>query len=875
MSLYLTNLKTMKAFLIFFAAQILTYTSWSQENTTVYYTPVAMPKNLENVYIGQFDTKLLAADLATLLTDATGKKFNTRVYDGKAAKNGVFLLLDNNENYIGNEQGRMETNGKDYIIFKAKFTTGLSYAMYSWLEELGFHFYLPGNNWTIVPKLSGIFQKNIISTSYKPFFKYRVFGGNGGVMRIKGLDENLQNEQDWMLWYRRNRMGSEYGNIDGHAGEAFNDNFKELIIKDPSILAPVNGKRTYRIDGKLDPTNKKGVALFANWITEEYIKNKKVLPSFLPAKKFQSVDAGDGLNYCYTPDCMRRFKSVSDQSFSIVNESARAIKKSDTSAGVSTYAYTERADTPGIAIEKNVHVQVVASAFQNISTTAGLMQRWSAKSNNISQYDYLNITVWRADHPHFNLNLYHKYLLFVKKLNVDGMHYETSKSNFASGILQYFILQFLNTPYTSVNKKLNEFCSKSFGPAALPIKKLFEEWYFSNVHLDTNYDYPTFYADELGRFIQYIRDAENARGLNAAERKRINELKAYIIFLCNMYELRTEHESQKKFAATPLLRNEKVKEILNYTWQFYQSGIFHNTQLSDLLAANLTQNEKQEWNYSTKDFSRFKNAKTTVLVENNFQIMAAKFLPLAKPLYNLPDSFFEANVKYSADSIKISTTDESALANFMYPISFYCAAPGNIKIVYQTARSLVPSLQKTSVAIIAIEKNDYSYLKYNYINKENSKGVVNYYLPTAGHYKLYLSRLDATHVDFIIYPGNNLFYHNKKSIPMDMILMQDDKDNNKYPNKQLAIFTSTINELQFSYRYWDCVNTQTFSSATGTLINANTKNQPSFISVPLQKNQPYPFVFYSNSQFRWPPVLINTPAYFFFLQYPFKKQALK
>ena len=110
---------------------------------------------------------------------------------------------------------------------------------------------------------------------------------------------------------------------------------------------------------------------------------------------------------------------------------------------------------------------------------------------------------------------------------------------------------------------------------------------------------------------------------------------------------------------------------------------------------------------------------------------------------------------------------------------------------------------------------------------------------------------------------------------MDMILMQDDKDNNKYPNKQLAIFTSTINELQFSYRYWDCINTQTFSSATGTLINANTNNQPSFISVPLQKNQPYPFVFYSNSQFRWPPVLINTPAYFFFLQYPFKKQALK
>jgi Domain of unknown function (DUF4838) len=860
----------MKTFLFLLIIQLFTFYGYSQENTTVYYTEVSMPANVENVYYRQFDTKLLAADVALLLAEATGKKFTIKAHNKSATSKGIFLLLDDKDNSSSNEQGLLETNGKDYILFKSKYTTGLSYAIYSWLEELGFYFYLPGNNWTVIPRLTNVFQKTTKAASYKPFFKYRVLGGNGGVVHLKGLDENATMDQEWMLWYRRNRMGSEYGFIDGHAGEAFNISHKEEIEKDPSMLAPINGKRGYRVDGKLDPTNKKGVALFSKWATAEYSRTKKAQPYFLPFKKFQSVDAGDGLNYCYTPECLKRFRSVSDQAFSIVNETARLIKKTDANAGVSTYAYTERADTPGIAIEKNVHVQVVASAFQNNSTTAGLMQRWAAKTTNLTQYDYLNITIWTADQPHFNLTQYHKYLLFVKQLKIEGMNYESAKSNFGSGILQYFILQFLNKPYTSIDKQFADFCDKSFGKAARPIQKLLREWYFSNVHLETNYESPTFFADELGRFIQYIKEAEITGGLKDAESKRIQELKAYVIYLCKMYELKTEHESQQLFGATPRLKVEKIKEILNYTWQFYETGLFHNTQLTDLLTSNMNEQDKNEWSYTTGNYARFKNARTSSMVNEIFVKMAAKFIPMAAPLYTLPDSFFKATAKYSADSIKISTTDETSVANYTSALSFYSAAPGNIKIVYQTSKSLSTSFQKTGTAMIAVEKDDYSVLKYHHVKKENERATVTYYLPAAGHYKLYLSRLNGTHVDFIIYPGNSLFYHNKKSIPMDMILLQDPALNSKYANKQLAIYTSTLKEVQFSYRYGDCINTNSFTSATGVPLLVNTKNQPSIVRVPLAKNQQVPFIFYSNSQFRWPPVLINTAPYYFFLKYPVK-----
>jgi Domain of unknown function (DUF4838) len=862
----------MKPILFLFLMFLFCYTLKAQTNTTIYYTAVDMPTHLNSSYWGMFDIKLLAEDLADLLQEATGKKFKIKPYENKKEeRKGIFLILDKKNIYEGNEQGQFESNGTDYIKFKAPYATGISYAMYSWLEELGFHFYLPGNEWKIIPSINSVYDKKGLSKLYKPYFKNRIFGGNGGVIKIKGLDENLQNEKDWKLWYRRNRMGSDYLNIDGHAGEAFNDTYKDLIEKDPSILAPVNGKRQYNINAKLDPTNKKGISLFSNWVIEQAKRNKKVEPAFLPTKKYYSADAGDGYDYCSTPECLKQFKSVSDQSFSIVNETARKMSLSLPTAGISTYAYTQRADTPSFAIEKNVHVQVVAAAFQNTSTQAGLMLRWAAKIKNITQYDYLNITVWKADHPFFNLNQYHSYLQFLKTLNIEGMNYETSNSKFASGIVQYFILQYLNAPYLSINTMLDEFCKNNFGKAAKPIKNLLQEWYFSNVHLETFYDFPTFFADELGRFIQYLQEASQTPGIKPAEIKRLNELKAYVVFLCKMYELRTEHDNQKKFFLNPMQKIEKEKEILNYTWQFYASKIFHNTQLNNILTANMKEEEKASWNYYTGDFKKFKNGNPSALAELEFKKMAEVYLPMTYPLMNISDSFLKAASVYSADSIKFSTLDEMAVPGLISPFEFYCAAPGILKIGYQTSKALKPSLQKGKIAMVAVEKNDYSYLKYNDIYNENSMDTITFLLPTTGRYLLYLGRFDATPVDYVIYPGKNLFYHNKKSIPMDMWLMQHQKEKNGYSNKNIAMYVPAVNDLKLSYRYWDCINTLGFTSASGNPLFVDPKNKSSQIKVPLRKDQQKNFIFYSNTQFRWPPVLINTAPCYFFLKYPIKQ----
>ncbi|MFT3908782.1 MAG: DUF4838 domain-containing protein [Ferruginibacter sp.] len=847
-------------FFIFFLQHV-----QSQTSIPIYYCPVNMPASMQSNYYGLFDTRLLATDLAGLLKQATGQTFIPTIYD-PAATSGIFLLLDNNT-VIGNEAGIVDADGKNVVRITAHYTTGISYAMYSWLEELGFRFYLPGDDWIIVPSLKNIFAEKIDKKIFKPYFHVRMFGAS--MPGIKGLDDSLQNNKAWQQWQIRNRMGCDYIKIGGHIGEAFNFQHRKEIESDTSILAPVNGKRQYSAAGKLDPTYKKGIALFSDWIVEEFKKEQSTFPSFLPFKKYFSADAGDGLNYCHTAECERQFKSVSDQVFSIVNETAKKIKLADPAAGVSTLAYAERADTPGIHLEPNVHTMVVASGYQHVTTPAELIKSWAKKSNNISVYDYLNVGFKLNDKPYFNLYRYFNNLEFLKSLNIEGLTIETSYSKFATGIQQYFILKYLCDPYASIDNELDIFCKDNFGNAAVSIKKLFKEWYFSDVHLQTNSDYPSFYEDELGRFVQYISDAENSPGLTSAIKKRIEELKAYTTYLCKYYELFAELKSLQEYKNQPATRVQKAEAVLTYTWQLYDTKIFHNTILNDMLLILLPKDLKEKWNYRRSD--HFKKIKTDVasLIKSEFEKTRNKYLPFAEPVYPITDEFLEANIKNSADSIRIVTTDEIAVPYYIYPIQFYCGSPGILKINYQADSSRTKN-KIDKVTIVSVESADYKFLKTDIVYKGNSNGTLIYNIPSKGHYRLYLSQYNSTHTSYVIYPGKNIFYDNKKSIMPNCMLLQDYEKKNYCSNKWLAIYAPPVDSLHFCNFYIESVNTSRFYDATGKALTVRPGKQPFYNSVAVPKNQKDNFLFFENSSYRLPPVLKNTAPYYFFLKYPLK-----
>lgn len=833
--------------------------------TSIYYSPVNISAN-EHGFYATMEPKKLAADLAYLLKKATGNSFDIKEYTAGASR-GIFLLLDEMVRDSSNECGILETDNKSYIRIRGRYICGISYGMYSWLEELGFKFYLPGDEWTTIPTLKTIFTQSTRFKKYRPHFNLRFFSKSGGIFPIPGVDEHLTNDMEWITWYRRNRMGSGFIAIDGHMGETFNIANRQEIENDPSILAPVNGKRQYAESGKLDPTNKKGVALFSNWIMGEFKTRKKEWLGYLPLKKYFSVDPGDGLNYCHTPECEARFQSVSDQVFFVANQVAEKIKEADPNAGVSTFAYSERADTPSFKIEPNIHVQVVASAFQGVSTTAELVKRWAKKTSNISQYDYINIGIWTMDNPNFDLGRYHQYLMFVKKLGIQGFSYETSYSKFGSGIPQYFILQFLCTPYDALEKKLDIFCRDNFGKAAIFIKKLLKEWYFTEVHAQAQIDYPSFYEDEIGRFFYYLEQASGTTGLTDAEQARLRELKAYIIYLAKYYEIRTDLKVEKQAASDKNFYAQKVEDVLRYSWSLYRTKVFQNSQLNQMLVNNfLPEAFRQQWDYFiNKQFPMLFSSKTAAeVVENEYHTLKKQYLPLANFTHELPATFFKTNAKHTADSFKLVTADETAISYFNYSLNIYAPQRGGIKIKCTTGARKAPGTGAT--AIFSLEKNDYTLMESRSVYRENADTTIFFNIPSAGFYKLYLGRFGNINQQYIIYPRGNFFYINKKTTLFNFLMLQDFSSNSPYPNKWLGLYVPAADSIAFSLINRHASNSFSFKFSDGSTTVVNSGREPFLLTVPVPVKKRNGFVFINNSIFRYSAVLKNIPPYYFFLK---------
>ncbi len=843
------------------------------DKNKIYYSSTKQAPYIWNRYYYYFHPKILAQDLADLLNQATGKSYTIAEYD-KSATKGIFLLLDSTSKLSNNEAATINSDGINFVKISAKYATGISYGLYTYLEKLGYKFYMPGKVWTIIPQLQSIYIGKKYNEIWKPFFKHRVFATSGAFANVKNLDENGTTlpEAEWVTWYRRNRMGSEFINMGGHIGELFNITHQKEIEADPTILAPINGKRQYSVEGKIDPTNNKGVNMFINWIISQYKNEHSNIPSYIPWSKFQSVDPGDGLNYCTTPECNKKYKSISDQVFDIANKAAKKIESVYPNVGVNTYAYTERTDTPSIKLEPNIHVEIVATAFHNVATPIGLIKRWAKKTKHLSVYDYINIGVWNKDMPFFNLKEYFSYLKNLKSLNIDGFAFESGGSNLAAAIPQYFILKYLAEPYTDIEKEFKLFCKNSFGSEEVHINKMMHEWYFSKVHLGTGHDFGSFYDDELGNFFSVIKKAAINKSLLASQKKRIEELKAYAVYLAKYYELGNDLYTEKEYKINPNLRGEKANEILEYTWKMYDKMIFHNSQLNDLLKLNFSGNETliKKWDYLTSNHFKNITANADEVIAKEFDLAAKKYIPRATFFYEENDELFKKALKYRADSFGVKLIDIDNFYSYRYPFCVYTDEPTKIFIEYSCKESKHINNQTNNSGYTALLSNDYSIYKEQFIKLGTRSGTFVYDLPKKGHYTLYLSQNNGTAINFKIKPTKSIFYINKKTTPLNAIMLLDYDTKAKKENRYLGFYVPNVDSIFYNMLCVDCANYVKIYDAKGKPKLLNTKMSPHNISTLVNKEEKNSFMFMSNDLFTWTPTMKNIPPYFFFLKFPSK-----
>ena len=229
------------------------------------------------------------------------------------------------------------------------------------------------------------------------------------------------------------------------------------------------------------------------------------------------------------------YVSEADQQILLANNTAQKIKAIYPDKHFQLYAYSSHANVPSsnLIIDSSIDVQVVPAAFQGETSSKGLLNRWYNRYSSVSEYHYLNIPQWSGEAPLMFLNDLKQTIERLKEKKSQGINWEASPAKFAS--LPYLRAANESLVYgIAIDSSLKEFCTEMFGPAALTVYNLLQQWssdgavtmgYFLR---DNKYKIPL-YMQLLQKAVQEAAPAD------AIVIQRINELKAYLHYVVLYY----------------------------------------------------------------------------------------------------------------------------------------------------------------------------------------------------------------------------------------------------------------------------------------------------------------------------------------------------
>ena len=735
----------------------------------------------QTIYYPAHSSQLLkatAGDIAMLLQKAiNASHFNTAEYSSPPASGIIFIYDSTIKN---NGSCRVESNGADQIKFTAAEDNGLVFGVYQYLQQCGFRFYQPGSIWEIIPTLSSPYKN--ISNTFTPNYKYQGWFISGGHNRW-AMDNNSaygwdiyfgDNGHNWALYQRRNGMTGRY-RFAGHRGDIMSANYLSTLQNNPCYIACHDGARIAGPQAVADINNTQAMQLWSAAINQQYTQfsntifgNKELYADYYRnfSYRYQNIgiEVPDGALWGNSKDnkgCTGNdYPSEADQHFTLANYTAQQINNSYPGKRMQLYAYSSHANIPSsnIAINNNIDVQVIPSAFQSETSTKGLLNRWYTTTKNISEYHYLNIPQWGGETPMFFLNDMKATLQRAKDKSSDGIVWEASPAKFAS--LPFLLAANNNlNDKVSVDSTLHNFCNEMFADAANSIYSLLQLW-----SDDRSVSVGEFIPDnkyKLPIYLQIINDAIGQTKNSAPiVKERIRELKAYlhhmVLYYDWLFDQRPHAQKTAKAAAlcTYLAKINKLQLVNSY---------FLIVDICSRYAA--TDNFYQLYNVQNGTAYLGGNLPliTATEIDDNFQLDLATHGHLVNT-YKLETSastrsqFGNAGLRpLKKISVKISYTNG---ANYPNRSEFYIDAPaaGNISIAY-TPHFNMPGKGYINFTVESTDKA-LNIIKDFSIDNSASPGIINVVIPAAGTYKLSIVSKYKSAVDLEISANGNYFYKN-------------------------------------------------------------------------------------------------------------------
>ncbi len=532
-----------------------------------------------------------AKDLSDLLKEATGQPFTLST----VAPAGPAIILVEQSSPLVPADWVKALDGKEgfeaflmksvaaprQLWIVAKNELGLQAGVYSYLDQLGFRFYYPGDHWKIVPSLPNV--EITVDRIDAPKFAERGFFGTGGFGGYLPMDKTLSQQALWASYMKRNRLGGRSMGR-GHVGEAFNTRHKDFLIKEhPEYLAWLNGKRQEWSQGaKYDYSNPDLIKFYVQDRLDDY--KKRGGPENLRQGFAVGVEPSDGGGHCECEKCLAlaatqygltdvKVSSISDRVFHLANQTAIAVNKAYPGTGkVSLYAYFQQLAPPHIPIEPNVYVQVIPYGFNYTGIDGDeLLRLWSAKLSpgNMGVYDYWAITDWSNCLP--TLNYFHqmKQLRFYDKLKVSGCTFESSYSAGAIGLGWWLASRVMWDPAVDDRALLDRFYSDCFSGSKVPMRRMMERWVTTGFLLS---------AHEIGLCVGDLKEALPL-STSPAETARIQDYVAYIHYMRLYYEYTLTKPGSAE-------RLQAIDPLMNHMWRIYDTAMVHPLRMWQLIFNN-------------------------------------------------------------------------------------------------------------------------------------------------------------------------------------------------------------------------------------------------------------------------------------------------
>ena len=364
---------------------------------------------------------------------------------------------------------------------------GVIYAVFSFLELLGFRFF--------TPTLETMPQKDVYLTDFSKTedtpFEFRDVLSNGAGEKAWSLKQKL-NSNLWNIRKLKEEDGGgyDYAGIPAHSlCGAFL--MKPFVDTHPEYFSLVNGERHTDRMGQICMTNDEAIVAVA----EEACR---VLRSD-PEKNIISISQGDNRNFCQCPACQEAVKEqgLMQTYFKVVCKIAALIKKEFPKVLVHTLAYADLCATIDFELEDNIMLQYCYGKC----TTHALddencaMNRESAaqivdmckKCNNVHVWNYTNCFKHELFEYPFVHNMRRNMRFFadagVKGVFNEGMHRSDEETDFAvtMELRSYILAKLMWNPYMSDEEFWNhirEFCQAFYGKGGQYIVEylhLFEE----------------------------------------------------------------------------------------------------------------------------------------------------------------------------------------------------------------------------------------------------------------------------------------------------------------------------------------------------------------------------------------------------------------